>query len=233
MLEQPILSSGEFIRDIPGYEGLYAVTNTGKVWSYGNNNSNYGARWIKAKPINVGYLYVGLYKDGRCKNFRVHRLVATAFIPNPGNKPFVNHKDFNVQNNCVENLEWCTPAENSAYSKERGRWDNMVKKETWRKGVEAAKKKETWKIAVAKSIEQKNWLKRNQKAWEMQTYKIAQRAAKEANKKAVNLFKAGLFVAKFPSVGEAAQYAFDKGWASFSTLKTFKKSRDCTLEFAN
>lgn len=68
------------------------------------------------KPISnhtgKGYLYVDLYKNGKKKRFYVHRLVAEAFIPNPFNKPYINHKDGNPKNNCANNLEWCTPQEN-------------------------------------------------------------------------------------------------------------------------
>ena len=195
----PNLKNGEILKDIPGYEKLYAVTNQGRVWSYGNNR-NYGQRWLKPQNYQ-NYLVVGLYKNNACKKWRVHRLVAMAFLENPENKPFINHKDFNTTNNDVNNLEWCTPAENSAYSKNRVRWQNMIDKGTWKKGAKIANDKETWRIAV------------------------------EANKKAVKLLKAGNFIAIFSSIGEAAQYAFKNGWASFSTLKVFKKSRDCTLEY--
>lgn len=225
----PNLKNGEILKDIPGYEKLYAITNRGRVWSYGNNR-NYGQRWLKPQNYQ-NYLVVGLYKNNACKKWRVHRLVAMAFLENPENKPFINHKDFNTTNNDVNNLEWCTPAENSAYSKNRARWQNMIDKGTWKKGAKIANDKETWRIAVAACSAKQSWKKGARKANELQTYKIAQKAAKEANKKAVKLLKAGNFIAIFSSIGEAAQYAFKNGWASFSTLKVFKKSRDCTLEY--
>ena len=66
--------------------------------------------------LQQGYLHVGLAIGGKVKRMRVHRLVAQAFIPNPENKPYVNHIDGNRQNNCVENLEWNTPSENAQHA---------------------------------------------------------------------------------------------------------------------
>ena len=60
-------------------------------------------------------------KNGKAKKHYVHRLVAKAFIPNPENKPNINHKDCNVKNNCVDNLEWCTQSENVRYAVKCGR----------------------------------------------------------------------------------------------------------------
>ena len=64
-------------------------------------------------------MYVCQLKKGSSKTYKVHRLVAQAFIPNPNNFPVVNHKDENPQNNSVENLEWCTQKYNCVYSAER------------------------------------------------------------------------------------------------------------------
>lgn len=94
-------------KDIENYEGLYQVNELGEV------KSKRGI--LKPKPTKWGYLQVGLYKNGVCKNFSVHRLVAKAFIPNPDNLLEVNHKDENKLNNTVENLEWCTRKYNINY----------------------------------------------------------------------------------------------------------------------
>lgn len=94
----------EIWKDIKGYEGLYKVSNTGKVFSCKSN---------KILSTNgQGYLQVQLRKDNASKAKRIHRLVAEAFIPNPENKPQINHIDHNPQNNNVENLEWVTSYEN-------------------------------------------------------------------------------------------------------------------------
>lgn len=73
-------------------------------------------RALKQIEVKRGYLVVNLYIDRKLKQFRVHRLVASAFINNPENKPHINHKDGNPKNNHVNNLEWCTPKENVNHS---------------------------------------------------------------------------------------------------------------------
>lgn len=105
----------EVWKPVFGYEGLYEVSNHGKVKSL----HWYGGNTEKEKTLSVrtdGYLRVVLSKDGISKNYAVHRLVAQAFIPNPNNLEMVNHKDENRQNNNVENLEWCTRSYNQIYS---------------------------------------------------------------------------------------------------------------------
>ena len=99
----------EIWRDVAGFEGLYQVSNYGKVK---NTLSN---KVLKNVLHHRGYLIVGLTKNKRAKTFSVHRLVAAAFIPNPNNYPQVNHKDENKQNNCIDNLEWCTQKYNNTY----------------------------------------------------------------------------------------------------------------------
>ena len=100
-------------KDIPNYEGLYKISNTGKVLSL----SNYGGKKFIRKTIidKYGYERVVLVKNQKQKNCLVHRLVAQAFIPNPNNYPQVNHKDENKANNSLENLEWCTRKYNCNY----------------------------------------------------------------------------------------------------------------------
>lgn len=109
----------EVFRDIPGYEGLYQVSNLGNVKSLGNgdNNSNVGKeRMLKLQKDKDGYLTVFLSIHNYKKLHKVHRLVAQAFLPNPNNYPQINHKDKNRSNNNVDNLEWCTAQYNADYS---------------------------------------------------------------------------------------------------------------------
>lgn len=112
----------EIWKDIEGYEGLYQVSNMGRVKSMERvvRGKNGGTRHIKETILRprqnkFGYLYLTLYKNGEQWSARIHRLVAETFIPNPNNYRDVNHKDEDKTNNCVDNLEWCTQAYNNAY----------------------------------------------------------------------------------------------------------------------
>ena len=101
----------EIWKDIPEYEGLYQVSNFGRVKSLKRGKENI-LKHIKTKD---GYFFINLYQNGKQKNFKVHQLVARMFIPNPYNLPIINHKDENKQNNHVSNLEWCTIHYNNCY----------------------------------------------------------------------------------------------------------------------
>jgi len=115
----------EVWKDITGFEGFYMVSNTGKVKSLDRwiVNSKGSLRFFKGCNIppklnRVGYLRCPISKEGRCYFKILSRLVAMAFIPNPENKPEVNHKDGNKLNNKASNLEWSTVSENRKHA-----WD--------------------------------------------------------------------------------------------------------------
>ena len=125
--------------DIIGYEGLYAITNCGQVWSYRKNTF--------LKPyLARGYFKVCLCKDKIRKQVLIHRLVAEAFILNPLNLPQINHIDENKQNNCAENLEWC----NAKYNINYGEHNKKVGKSHCKKVycVELGKVFESAKLAA-------------------------------------------------------------------------------------
>ncbi len=95
----------EVWKDVKGYEGLYQVSNLGKVRSL----FRYKKR-LKPCKSNIGYEYVNLYKNNKMKRISIHKLVAENFIMKPILE--INHKDGDKTNNCVDNLEWVTPKEN-------------------------------------------------------------------------------------------------------------------------
>lgn len=99
------------MKDIPGYEGLYAATSCGKIWDY--KNKKFLPQWSNGTP----YLLVTLRKDGVKKNMRVHRLVAMTYLPNPDNLPQVEHKNQNPKDNYLNNLRWSDHIVNSCNRK--------------------------------------------------------------------------------------------------------------------
>ena len=109
----------EIWKPIDGTNGMYEVSNTGKVKS-NNYLGNGVVRELALSFDPKGYLRVSLYFGEKRKTQKVHRLVAQAFIPNPDGKPEVNHKDGNKANNHVGNLEWSTPKENVIHAYRSG-----------------------------------------------------------------------------------------------------------------
>ena len=131
----------EVWRDVVGYEGLYQVSNLGRVRSIDrvtfstgtmreDANYHFKGKLLKQGNKNASispYKQVVLYKDRKHKTYGVHRLVAEAFIPNPNNLPQVNHKDENPSNNNVNNLEWCTAKYNVNYGTATKRRANKIR----------------------------------------------------------------------------------------------------------
>ena len=161
------LADNEEFRDIEEYEE-YQVSSYGRVYSVKSG------KFLKPDKDKKNYLRVVLYKEGKGKTFQVHRLIATAFIPNPSNLPQVNHKDENPSNNHLENLEWCNAKYNINYGTRTER-------------------------ALAKTLQHPNY-----KATRTKCSKAAAEKAKEKLSKPVLQFdKQGEFVAEFPSAREA------------------------------
>ena len=114
----------EIWKDVKGYEGLYQVSNKGNVKALARIvKSRWGTdKPLKEKPVceivdSLGYSRLSLSKDGKVKTHKIHRLVAEAFLIGSGH---INHKDGNKQNNCVENLEFCTIKQNNNHAFENG-----------------------------------------------------------------------------------------------------------------
>lgn len=103
----------EVWKDIENYEGIYEISNHGNVKSVSRKGTCGGL--LKLSKDKNGYLCVGLNKNGKRKTFKVHRLVAMAFVQNTYGLPEVNHKDEDKENNCYSNLEWCDHKYNSTY----------------------------------------------------------------------------------------------------------------------
>lgn len=108
-------------KDIVGYENEYQINQFGEIRTL--KDSPKLKKYDVLKPQiskSNGYVYQMLYKNGKEKLLRVHRLVAMAFLPNPNNLPQVNHKDGNKQNNSVDNLEWCEQSDNMKHAYKNG-----------------------------------------------------------------------------------------------------------------
>lgn len=103
----------------------YIVSSDGKVYSTSTSGASYYHKEIAQRLNADGYLQVTVGTADNRTQYRVHRMVAEAFIPNPDNLPEVNHKDYNRTNNNVENLEWSTHADNVAYSAEVGHYSHF------------------------------------------------------------------------------------------------------------
>lgn len=120
-------------KDVEEFEGLYQVSNLGRVRSCNRYTPHWAGgqllikgRILKQAATHEGYLRVNCCKN--CKGYTrsVHRLVAKAFLPNPENLPQVNHKDCNPRNNNCENLEWCTLSYNVKYSHKHGKMRDVL-----------------------------------------------------------------------------------------------------------
>ena len=134
-----------FMKDIPGYEGLYAVTEDGKVWSYKG--------WFFLKPgLAKWYASVSLCKNWKPRQWRVNRIVALTYLSNPNNYPIVRHLDNNKLNNHVSNLDWCTYSTNAKQA-----WDDGLnpltdrqieaRRKIWfSKGIKIAQFKKDWTL---------------------------------------------------------------------------------------
>ena len=110
------------MRDIPGYEGLYAATEDGRIWSYR------AKKFLKPVDNGKGYLCANLYKNGKGRRCYLHRLIAETYVPNPAGLPQVSHIDETRTNNCVSNLTWASQKDNSNMPLHKQRLSEKAKK---------------------------------------------------------------------------------------------------------
>lgn len=145
----------EIWKDIKGYEGLYQVSNLGRVKSF-RESTKYGMQKeyiLKPSLINSGYYVVTLYSPDKAKRkFQIHRLVAETFISNDKNLPCVNHKDENKTNNCVDNLEWCTYQYNNNYGTARIRSANTQAKTVKQKTLDGVLIAKYFSVSIASEL---------------------------------------------------------------------------------
>jgi hypothetical protein len=125
----------EYWMHIPDYEGLYKASSKGRIIKL---NQKYPDNWnfLKLTKTPLDYRKVNLIKNGRYKLFLVHRLIALTFIPNPENKPFINHKNGIKKDNRIENLEWCTHLENVRHAIQIGLFKSIRQRLTKNKVIE-------------------------------------------------------------------------------------------------
>jgi hypothetical protein len=109
----------EYWKDIAGYNGFYQISSFGRVKSFKYDKAN--GRILKYRKNKLGYLQISISKNKKSKTFLIHRLVGIAFIPNPENKPEINHKDNDRSNNKQSNLEWNTAKQNAEHKVKQGR----------------------------------------------------------------------------------------------------------------
>ena len=152
--------SKEIWKSVNGYEGLYEISNCGRIKSltfrkcvHGIDTISSADRILKPTDNGNGYLIIGLYKDKKRKNHYIHRLVAEHFNDNSFALPVVNHLDHNKRNNTPDNLEWCTAQHNTQYSsfKRKGPRANCRKTNTGEKYISKVKqdKPSKYRLTIA------------------------------------------------------------------------------------
>lgn len=153
-------------RDINGFEGFYQVSNLGRVRSIAATKSLgwhrttkviFREKILSTQETGNGYLVVYLTCCGRRKRAYIHRLVANAFLEKQEGRIEVNHIDFNRQNNCIDNLEWCTHAENMHASSIAGRLNNhrniCKPSNTGHKHITYRKEKSLYRVCIVRHKE--------------------------------------------------------------------------------
>lgn len=155
----------EIWKPIKGYETHYEVSSHGRVKALyrefvGKDGKikKYHERFLKpdTSEIKRGYMRITLSKDYKTQRFLVHRLVAEHFIPNPENKPFINHIDNNGLNNHISNLEWCTHSENMLHAQKQGRLFNSQSKGGLTQGENSKQKRAEYIQSLIGTVKN-NW----------------------------------------------------------------------------
>lgn len=122
--------NSEIWKSIEGYEKSYEISSCGRIKSKDRkiiDGRNLKGKLLKGGSYPNGYRFMNLRKNGVNKSHLIHRLVAKAFIPNPNNYPVVNHLDGDKSNNKLENLEWCTQADNLYHAVKTNQMESICK----------------------------------------------------------------------------------------------------------
>lgn len=155
MMKTELSQNYIMLKDIPGYEGIYAASISGKIWSY------YSKQWLKEIKEHTGYYTVSLYKDKKMKKWLVHRLIAITFLGEVPEGMNVDHIDGDKTNNELSNLQYLTVAQNTSKSNKGKKHSLATKiklssimkgKNTWAKGSLKGSYSEEHRKNISESI---------------------------------------------------------------------------------
>lgn len=213
----------EIWKEIEDYEGEYEVSNLGNVRSLNYRRSG-EIKLLKQYTDKKGYKYVRLSKNGKGKIYKIHRLVAMAFIPNPDNLPIVNHIDECKSNNMVSNLEWCTVAYNNTYGTARKRASEKMRGEKsplYGKHLSEEHKKKMSESHKGKTLSEEH--KKN--------ISESLKGKNNPNAKAILMYdKEGNFIRRFECVKDTNEY-FGKECAYTNVSRCLRSERQTAYGF--
>lgn len=188
-------------RDIVGYEGLYQISNLGRIKRLISPKCKKERLLAVTKDLKYGYCRVMLSKENKARRFLIHRLLAEHFIPNPENKPCIDHINGIRDDNRLENLRWCTHSENNNFPLSRQNKSivqkELAQNESWRKMRSEASKKAMENPELRRRISEAR-----KKNWRDPEYLRRQQIRKE-NKPVLQFDLDGNFLREYMSINEA------------------------------